>query len=119
MPGHVKLGASGEPDPDPLPYLVVSMEMKRQDMAKPYDAKKSIWVPDGSGGYVEALLDSESGGKVTAMVGHEVSYFFHYSNQLWHISYELGFAFRKKLSNLSKWGLSIHPSLKSAMIWPT
>ena len=73
MPGHVKLGASNEPDPDPLPYLVVSMEMKRADMAKPYDAKKSIWVPEDGGGFVEALLESENGGKTIAMVGHEVS----------------------------------------------
>ena len=29
MPGHVKLGKSGEPDPDPTPYLVVSLDMKR------------------------------------------------------------------------------------------
>ena len=72
MPGHVKLGASNEPDPDPLPYLVVSMEMKRADMAKPYDAKKSIWVPDDNGGFVEALLESEAGGKTISMVGHEV-----------------------------------------------
>ena len=32
MPGHVKLGKTGEPDPDPSPYLVVSMEMKREHM---------------------------------------------------------------------------------------
>ena len=32
MPGHVKLGKTGEPDPDPSPYLVVSMEMKREAM---------------------------------------------------------------------------------------
>ncbi len=74
MPGHVKLGATGEPDPDPLPYLVVSMEMKRADMAKPYDAKKSIWVPTEDHGFVEALLESESGGKTIALVGHEVRY---------------------------------------------
>jgi hypothetical protein len=35
---------TGEPDPDPSPYLVVSMEMKREDMLKPYDSKKSVWV---------------------------------------------------------------------------
>ena len=34
MPGHVKLGKAGEADPDPAPYLVVSMEMKREDMKK-------------------------------------------------------------------------------------
>ena len=72
MPGHVKLGKAGEPDPDPSPYLIISMEMKRNDMAKAYDAKKSVWVPDGEGGFLEALLDSESGGKSTVMCGHEV-----------------------------------------------
>ena len=51
MPGHVK--KSTGPDEDPLPYLVVSIEMKREDMMKPYDSKKSYWVPDGKGGYVE------------------------------------------------------------------
>jgi hypothetical protein len=51
------------------------MEMKRADMAKPYDPKRSIWVPDSGpeGGFVEALLESEAGGKTVAMVGHEVS----------------------------------------------
>ena len=73
MPGHVKLGAAGEPDPDPLPYLVVDIETKRADMAKPYDAKKSVWIPEGgeNGGFLEALLDSEAGGKTTVMCGHE------------------------------------------------
>jgi hypothetical protein len=59
MPGHVKLGKTGEPDPDPAPYLIVSLEMKREDMLKPYDSKKSVWIPDswsGSGGFKEGLL---------------------------------------------------------------
>ena len=72
MPGHIKLGSSNEPDPDPLPYLVVPMDVKRADMSKPYDSKKSVWVPSEDGGFKEALLDSESGGKTTCMVGHEV-----------------------------------------------
>ena len=72
MPGHVKLGAAGELDPDPLPYLVVSQEMRRADISKPYDSKKSVWVPDGQGGFSEAMLDSESGGKTIVMCGHEV-----------------------------------------------
>ena len=73
MPGHVKLGAGGGEDPDPTPYLVVSMEMKREAMAKPYDSKKSVWCPDGSGGFSEALLDSDDGKKATVTVGHEVT----------------------------------------------
>ena len=43
MPGHIKLGKAGEPDPDPLPYLVVTLEMKRADMLLPYDPKKSYF----------------------------------------------------------------------------
>ena len=75
MPGNVKLGSSNEPDPDPTPYLCVSAETKRSDLTKPYDPKKSVWVPDGGehGGFIEAMLDSEGGGKTTVMVGHEVS----------------------------------------------
>ena len=34
MPGHVKLGKAGEPDPDPCPYLVLTPEMKREDANK-------------------------------------------------------------------------------------
>ena len=74
MPGHVKLGSSNEPDPDPKPYLIISQDMRRADMAKPYDAKKSVWVPDGEGGFMEAMLDSENGGKTTVMCGHEVKF---------------------------------------------
>ena len=71
MPGHVKLGAKGEADPDPTPFLVVSMEMKREAMAKPYDSKKSYWCPDGSGGFVEGLLESDDGKKAVVNIGHE------------------------------------------------
>ena len=71
MPGHVKLGKTGEPDPNPTPYLVVSMEMKREAMSKPYDSKKSFWCPDGAGGFSECMLESDDGKKATVMVGHE------------------------------------------------
>ena len=30
--------------------------MKKEDSLKPYDAKKSVWVPDGEGGFSEALI---------------------------------------------------------------
>ena len=75
MPGHVKLGATGEPDPDPLPFLVVSMDMKRADMSKPYDSKKSVWVPaeNKDDGFKEGMLESDDGKKAVVMVGHEVS----------------------------------------------
>ena len=35
-----------------VPYLFLTYQMKREDMTKPYDAKKSFWVPDGEGGFV-------------------------------------------------------------------
>jgi len=73
MPGHIKLGSSSEPDPDPLPYLVVSQDMRRADMNKPYDAKKSVWAPAEDGGFKEGLLESDDGKKATVMIGHEVS----------------------------------------------
>jgi len=40
-------------------------------MAKAYDAKKSFWVPDGSGGFDEGMLDSDNGAKVVINVGHD------------------------------------------------
>ena len=72
MPGHVKLGKAGEPDPDPCPYLVVTLEMKRADQLKAYDPKKSYYAPDGKGGFCECLLESNEGGKAVVMCGHEV-----------------------------------------------
>ena len=45
----------------------------RTDMMKPYDAKKSFWVPDEEGGFVEGLLQSDDGKKATVMIGHDVS----------------------------------------------
>ena len=72
MPGHVKLGKPGEADPDPAPYLVVTLEMKREDALKPYDPKKSYWCPDGKGNYMECMLEANDGTKAVVMCGHEV-----------------------------------------------
>ena len=35
------------------------------------DAKKSVWVPDGEGGYDEAMIDTVDGDKVNVKVGWE------------------------------------------------
>jgi myosin heavy chain 6/7 len=75
MPGHIKLGKPGEPDPDPSPYLIVSLEMKREDMLKPYDPKKSVWVPTDDHGFREGLLESDDGTKAVVMCGHEKKVF--------------------------------------------
>merc|ERR1712242_473284 len=64
MPGHIK--KSDGPDPDPDPWLVVSPELRVKLKTKPYDPKKSCWVPDkATGGYFEGLIDSTDGDKVT------------------------------------------------------
>ena len=57
MPGHIKLGKTGAVDPDPTEYILPSIEVKRADQSKPYDSRKSVWIPDPkSGGYREGLL---------------------------------------------------------------
>ena len=67
MPGHIK--KSEGPDPDPDPWLVVSPELKVKLKSKPYDPKKSCWVPDkATGGYFEGLIDSTDGDKVTVQI---------------------------------------------------
>ena len=73
MPGHVKLGGKQGEDPDPEPYLVVSMEMKREDMMRPYDPKKSYWCPDGKGGYAECTVVDMNDKEANVLIGHIVS----------------------------------------------
>merc|ERR1712038_2068347 len=69
MPGHQKEAKPGEVDPDPLPFLVVTLEMKREFMQKPYDAKKSFWCPDGKGGFAECMLEEDDGTKAKVVCG--------------------------------------------------
>ena len=67
MPGHLK--KSDGPDPDPSPWLIVSYDLKQKLKAKPYDPKKSCWVPDkATHGYFEGLIDSTDGDKVTVTI---------------------------------------------------
>merc|ERR1711981_406614 len=51
------------------PYLVVTLEMKREFQQKPYDAKKSFWCPDGKGGYMECMLEADDGTKAKVLCG--------------------------------------------------
>jgi len=67
MPGHIK--KSDGPDPDPSPWLEVSPELKVKLKSKPYDPKKSCWVPNkATHGYDEGLIESTEGDKVTVMI---------------------------------------------------
>jgi len=64
MPGHI--AKTDGPDPDPDPWLVVSDELKKKLLSKPYDPKKSCWVPDkATGGYWEGLIEASEGDKIT------------------------------------------------------
>ena len=63
MPGHVAKAAG--PDPCPDQWLYVSDELKIKLKSKPYDPKKSCWVPDKTGGYLEGLIESIDGEKAT------------------------------------------------------
>jgi myosin heavy chain 6/7 len=79
MPGHIK--KSEGPDPDPAPWLFVTAELKDKLKSKPYDAKKSCWVPDkATGGYLEGLVESTEGEKVhvTILANKEVRQKFNY-----------------------------------------
>ena len=74
MPGHIK--KTSGPDPDPSPWLVVSYDLKQKLKQKPYDPKKSVWVPNkADGGYLEGLIESTDGKKVTVNVNGESKVF--------------------------------------------
>ncbi|KAG5864662.1 hypothetical protein JTB14_025101 [Gonioctena quinquepunctata] len=63
-------------DPDPTPYLFVSLEQKRIDQTKPYDAKKTCWVPDDKDGFVLGEIRGTKGDLVTVGIpGGEEKYF--------------------------------------------
>jgi myosin heavy chain 6/7 len=75
MPGHIKL-VKGAVDPDPTEFLLPSLEMKRADQQKPYDPKKSVWIPDEkTHGYKEGILESgdleDPASKCVVAVAHE------------------------------------------------
>ncbi|XP_034946996.1 myosin heavy chain, muscle isoform X2 [Chelonus insularis] len=60
--------AQPEEDPDPTPYLFVSLEQKRIDQSKPYDAKKACWVPDEKEGYLLGEIKATKGDLVTVIL---------------------------------------------------
>ncbi|XP_042212117.1 myosin heavy chain, muscle-like isoform X1 [Homarus americanus] len=69
MPGHVK--KSTGPDPDPSEFLFISMEMKMKDATKPYDSKKSCWIPDPKEGFIEGEIQGTKGDLITVYAGGE------------------------------------------------
>uniref|UniRef100_A0A8D8U4L3 Myosin heavy chain, muscle n=1 Tax=Cacopsylla melanoneura TaxID=428564 RepID=A0A8D8U4L3_9HEMI len=57
-----------ETDPDPTPYLYVSLEQKRIDQSKPYDGKKACWVPDEAEGFVQGEIKGTKGEVVSVVL---------------------------------------------------
>jgi myosin heavy chain 6/7 len=77
MPGHIKL-VKGAVDPDPTEFLLPSVEVKREDQAKVYDSKKSVWIMDEKTHvYKEGLLEvgdislEDPAQKCVVAIGHE------------------------------------------------
>ena len=67
MPGHIK--KTEGPDPCPDQWLIVSDELKVKLKAKPYDPKKSCWVPNkATGGYNEGLIENIEGDKASVKI---------------------------------------------------
>lgn len=64
------------PDPDPTPYLFVSLEMKRADQTKPYDGKKATWVPCEKDSYQLGEIVGTKGDLVVVKVADGVSTHF-------------------------------------------
>lgn len=63
-------------DPDPSEWLFISLEQKRIDQSKPYDAKKACWVPDEKEGFVLGEIKATKGELVTVGIpGGEVMNF--------------------------------------------
>ncbi|XP_030241548.1 myosin heavy chain, muscle isoform X31 [Drosophila navojoa] len=52
---------ASQEDEDPTPYLFVSLEQRRIDQSKPYDSKKSCWVPDEKEGYLLGEIKATKG----------------------------------------------------------
>ena len=73
MPGTRIVLKSNDPDPDPAPYLYVSQELKRKNMEKAYDPKRSCWVPCPEAKFIEGLIEETNGGKVKVKLNKDKS----------------------------------------------
>ena len=73
--------SKSQEDEDPTPYLFISLEQKRIDQTKPYDAKKACWVPDEKEGYLLGEIKATKGDVVSVTLpGGEVRHFLSVSS---------------------------------------
>ena len=68
MPGTKIVLNAGEPDPDPAPYLFVSDEIKKRIAEKPYDPKRSCYVPHPEEKFCEGMIEETTGTKVQVKI---------------------------------------------------
>ena len=68
MPGTKIVLNAGEPDPDPAPFLFVSAEVKKKISEKPYDPKRSAYVPHPEEKFAEGLIEETVGNKVKVKI---------------------------------------------------
>ena len=80
MPGTRIVLGGGEPDPDPSPYLFISAEHKQKNAEKPYDPKRSAWVPCKDECWLEGLIVETAGAKVKVEIKNDKSVSFNYHN---------------------------------------
>ena len=117
MPGHVK--KTEGPDPCPDQWLIVSEELKVKLKAKPYDAKKSCWVPDkATGGYFEGLIENVEGEKATVKILETGDVSIDIPAFVQKLSSNIICSFSPRFSRKIKLDKSILQSLTVLMIWP-
>jgi myosin heavy chain 6/7 len=58
-------------EPDPSEYLYISLEQRRLDQTKPYDAKKACWVPSEMEGFVQGEIRGTKGDLVSVFANNE------------------------------------------------
>jgi myosin heavy chain 6/7 len=66
-------------EPDPTEFLFISMEMKRQDQTKPYDAKKACWVPHDTEGFMQGEIQGTKGDLVIVKLEGAVCNYYNMS----------------------------------------
>ena len=67
MPGTKIVLTQGD-DPDPAPYLFVSAELKQKIAEKPYDPKRSCYVPHAEEKFCEGIVEETNGNKVKVKI---------------------------------------------------
>ena len=120
MPGHV--AKTEGPDPCPDQWLYVSEELRIKLKSKPYDPKKSCWVPEkATGGYLEGLIENIEGEKATVKIISTGDVSIFWAEKLfpfWHLTKtHLFFLSSQRYTRRIRLAKSTLQSLTALMIW--